>query len=308
VYGPVASRRLGFSLGVDIIPYKNCSFNCIYCQVGRTTHLSVTRRVYVPTNEVLTEIKEALSRSETIDYITFSGSGEPTLHSELGILIQGVQTTTSIPVAVLTNSSLIDRADVRRDLGYASVIAPTLCTAIDRKFKTIHRAHRDIRVSTIIEGLAAFRRSYTGVIWLEVMLIKGINDSDQDIQALKKAIDRIQPDKVHLNTVVRPPLEARVFPVTSDTLEHIKAMLGEKAEIVVPLQKVNAHPAHRNINRRILDIIQRRPSTIKDIATISGINHIELSKHMAKLLEQGKVKIHRHQDQTFYEITTKEKA
>ncbi|MBN2621666.1 radical SAM protein [candidate division WOR-3 bacterium] len=308
VYGPVASRRLGFSLGIDIIPYKNCSFNCIYCQVGKTTHLDITRRVYVPTADVLEEITHALSKNENIDYITFSGSGEPTLHSELGVMIEGVRAMTSIPIAVLTNSSIIDRADVQNDLRNTAVIAPTLCTTHDDTFRTIHRPHRAIRLSSIIEGLVQFRKSYAGKIWLEVMLIRGINDSDQEMQALKKAIDRIQPDKVHLNTVVRPPLEAHASPVSSDTLEHSRAMIGGKAEIVVPLKKTQAHMAHQNIDRRILDIIQRRPSTIKDIATISGINHIELSKHMARLLEQSKVKIRRHQDQAFYEIDTKEEA
>jgi len=308
IYGPVASRRLGLSLGVDIVPFKHCSFNCIYCQVGKTTHLDLTRQALVPIENVLKEITDNTSRNESIDYITFSGSGEPTLHSELGILIQRLRSKTSIPVAVLTNSSLIDRADVQRDLSHASVVAPTLCSTRDDTYMRIHRAHKSIKVSTIIEGLISFRKSYSGAIWLEIMMINGLNDTEEEIRSMKEVISRIQPDKVHLNTVVRPPLESSVSSVSPEMLERARNIIGDRAEIIVTQQKNPARLAHRNAVSRILDIIQRRPSTIEDIAAVSGIEPVELSGQLTRLIEQGKVRKHRHQDNVFYEIAPREEA
>lgn len=306
IYGPVPSRRLGFSLGVDIIPFKHCSFNCIYCQIGRTTYLTATRKVYTPTNDILEEIKKALEQKNTIDYITFSGSGEPTLHAELGALIHGVRRMTALPIAVLTNSSLMDKKDVQDDLACSSVIVPTLCTTHNNTFKKIHRANKTININRIVESLVSFSKNFGGEIWLEVMLIKNINDSEQEIKDLKKAIDHIKPNKVQINTVVRPPLESWAEPVPECTLKHVKKLFGEQAEIVVSVSTPTEQPAHRHIDRRILDVMQRRPVTIEDLSSITGINHIELAKNMARLLDHDKVKIKRHKGQTFYEIANKE--
>lgn len=308
IYGPVPSRRLRFSLGIDIIPFKHCSFDCIYCQLGRTTNLLVTRQIYTPTNDILKEIEDVLAKPGTIDYITFSGSGEPTLHSELGVLIQAVREMTSIPVAVLTNSSLIDRADVQKDLQHASVIVPTLCTTMDRTFTTIHRAASGITIATIIDGLTTFRSTYHGAIWLEVMLIKGVNDTDKEIHALKRTIDLIHPDKVHLNTVVRPPSEPWASPVPEETLERARTIIGNNAEIIAEMTEIGDQQAHRNIDNRILGVIERRPLTIEDISVITGLNNIELTKHMTRLLKQGTVDLHRQGNKTFYGIPAKEES
>jgi wyosine [tRNA(Phe)-imidazoG37] synthetase (radical SAM superfamily) len=257
-------------------------------------------------DSILAEISHALARGTAIDHITFSGSGEPTLHREIGLLIQELRTMTEIPIAVLTNSSLLDRKDVQDDITHASIVAPTLSTTREDTFRKIHRAHCDLRINTIIEGLVHFRTVYSGMIWLEVMLLQGFNDTDHEILELKKVIERIRPDKVHLNTVVRPPLESWAKPVSHHMLQRIQEMIGKPAEIIAETRAVKNGAAHRNIDRRILEVIQRRPLTNADLSAITGIHPAELTKHIARLLKQKKIQRIAHDGKTFYEISHEE--
>ena len=301
-YGPVPSRRLGFSLGIDIIPFKICSYDCVYCQLGKTKNKVLLRKEYTPADDVLADIKKALKNDVRIDFLTFSGSGEPTLHKNIGYLIREIKKLTTIPVAVLTNGSLLHLPEVRDDLVNADVVIPTLCTADEDVFRSIHRGHNTLDLSKIINGYIDFRRVFKGQIWLEVMIVRGVNDKPEQIKRLKREIERINPDKIHLNTVVRPPSESAAQAVSHDKLQELKDILGSKTEIVVDFSKTAKQIKNENTLEMILAIISRRPITADDLAKTMNLSSNEILKCIETLLQNGKVKISEHEGRKFYTI------
>ena len=288
------------SLGIDIVPYKVCTYDCVYCQLGKTRQKTLMRKEYTPALDILKEIKSMLDKKRNIDYITFSGSGEPTLHKDLGYLLREVKKITSIPVSVLTNGSLLHMPEVRQDLMHANVTVPTLCTADQAIFTSIHRGHVQLDINTIIDGYVKFREMYEGLLWLEVMLLKGINDEPEQIENLKRVIDRINPDRIHLNTVIRPPSEKRAQPVSMETMQHIKTVLGEKCEIIADFEPKgpDASPDHR------LEIIAamaaRRPVTLDDMAESTGLHRNQIIKYVQLLLDRGILEIREHDGKQYY--------
>ena len=303
IYGPVPSRRLGFSLGIDIIPFKTCSLNCIYCQLGATSQKTTQREECIHPSEVLREIKKALHSGQRIDYLTFSGSGEPTLNSAIGKIIRKIKKMTSIPVAVLTNSTLLTRKRVRKALMASDLVVPSLDAATQDVFLKINRPHSTLNIEEIIEGLIRFRQEFKGSFWLEIMLVKGVNDSPAHIKKLKEAIIKINPDKIQLNTVIRPPAEKFAQPLNLKELERIKQIFGQKCEIIAPFEKKEQPSASENIREAINSIIRRRPVTLFDIASSLGRHQNEVIKHLNALLEEGKVKSVAHRGQRYYELT-----
>lgn len=301
IYGPVPSRRLGFSLGIDIIPYKTCSLNCIYCQLGPTTQKTVQRKEFISWKKILSQIKSVLSSGQRIDYLTFSGSGEPTLNSALGKLIREIKKITSVPVAVLTNGSLLTRKSVRDTLKAADVVVPSLDAATQAVFTKVNRPHTSLRVEKIIEGLKKFRQEFKGSIWLEIMLVKGVNDSASHIKKLKNFIAKIKPEKVQLNTVVRPPSEELAHPLSLKELEKIKNLLGENCEIIAEFKKKKQIPRVENLEAAILSMIRRRPVTLSDISISLGKNKSEINKYLGFLLQEGKIKSIIHKNLKYYE-------
>ncbi|MFQ5721782.1 MAG: radical SAM protein [Candidatus Aminicenantales bacterium] len=301
IYGPVPSRRLGFSLGIDIIPFKACSFNCIYCQLGRTHHPTIQRKEYIPSSEIITQIENTLSSGQRIDYITFSGSGEPTLNSKIGMLIRKIKKMTEIPVAVLTNSSLLYLKSVRLSLEAADLVVPSLDAASQKIFSYVNRPYPSLRIEKIIESLKLFRHQFKGSIWLEVMLVKGVNDSEDHLKKLKKAIETINPDKVQLNTVIRPPAENFAAALSLKEMEKIKKAIGRPCEIIANFNKTEQKPPAENLEEAILAIIQRRPVTLSDISASLGKHQNEIIKYLNWLLEEGKVKVISHQGLKYYE-------
>lgn len=303
IYGPVPSRRLGFSLGIDIIPSKTCSLDCIYCQLGPTTQKTVQRKEYVSWRKILSQIKSVLSSGQRIDYLTFSGSGEPTLNLALGKLIREIKKITSIPVAVLTNSSLLSQKSVRKALMDADLVVPSLDASNQEVFTKINRPHPSLKAEQILEGLKKFRQEFKGSIWLEVMLVKGINDSPSHINTLKEVIKEINPEKVQLNTVLRPPSEKFARPLSLKELEKIKDALGENCEIIAEFKKKKQIPRAENLEAAILSMIRRRPVTLSDISTSLGKNRSEITKHLNLLLQEGKIKLVIHRNLKYYEPT-----
>lgn len=303
IYGPVPSRRLGFSLGIDIIPSKTCSFDCIYCQLGPTTQKTLKRKEYISWKKILTQIKDVLSSGQRVDYITFSGSGEPTLNTVIGKLIREIKKITSIPVAVLTNSSLLSRKNVRKALKEADVVVPSLDGVTQEVFTKINRPHPSLKVEQIIEGLKKFRQEFKGSIWLEIMLVKGVNDSPSHIRKLKEVIKEIKPEKVQLNTVVRPPSEEFAHPLSLKELEKTRNILGKNCEIIAEFEKKIQIPRAENLEEAILSMIQRRPVTLSDISTSLGKNKNEIKKCINLLLEKGKIKAVVHKHLKYYEPT-----
>lgn len=301
IYGPVPSRRLGFSLGIDIIPYKTCTLDCIYCQLGPTTKKTTQQKEYFASREILSQIKKALASGKHIDYITFSGSGEPTLNKALGNLIREIKKTTSIPVAVLTNGSLFSRKNVRKALLEADLVAPSLDAVIQEIFTRISRPHPSLNVKEIIEGLKEFRKEFKGSIWVEIMLVKGVNDSPSHLKKLKRIIEDIKPEKVQLNTVIRPPSEKSARPLSLKELEKIKKILGEKCEIIAEFAKKEQISPSDNLEETILSMIKRRPVTLSDISVSLGKHQNEILKYLNFLLEDGKIKLVIHKGLKYYE-------
>ncbi len=300
IYGPVPSRRLGFSLGVDILPYKTCSFDCIYCQLGRTGRKSGRRGHYFSSRDILRQIEKAIDKNRRIDHITFSGSGEPTLHTGIGNLIRKIKKMTDIPVVVLTNSSLLTRKPVRRALIAADIVVPSLDAATAASFRRVNRPLSSVRVEDIIGALTLFRREFKGRIWLEVMLVKGINDSPSDIKALKRAVARIRPDKVQLNTVVRPPAEKWAKPLSRRALDKIKKDLGGRAEVVVDFQRRPGFPAVPDIRRAILAMADRRPVTLEDITSSLARKKQEVRPHLETLLRWRRISRQKYGGTIYY--------
>jgi wyosine [tRNA(Phe)-imidazoG37] synthetase (radical SAM superfamily) len=304
VYGPVPSRRLGVSLGVDLIPKKICTYDCIYCQIGRTTRQTMERKEYCPPRSVLQDCREALREwGDRVDYVAISGSGEPTLNQAIGEVIAGIKELTPCPVAVITNSSLIYQAEVRQALLLADVVMPSLDAATTPAFQTINRPHPSLEIAQIIQGLADFRREYKGKIWLEVLLCRGVNDGREEIEALRKAIGAIQPDKVQLNTVVRPAMEDYAVALSSDTMEQIRASLGGKAEIIAEFAGHGQTIPGEHLEEEIIHLIQRRPVTPDDLARILGLHNLEITKILDKLTKEGRITYRVFNHQLYYETT-----
>jgi len=301
VYGPVPSRRLGFSLGVDILPYKTCSFDCVYCQLGKSGKKSVRRARHFSCPEILGQIRQALAGGRRIDHITFSGSGEPTLNTLLGPLIREIKKLTPVPVAVLTNASLLGLRSVRRSLRPADVVVPSLDAATASGFRKVNRPEPSVRVENVIAGLEKFRAEFRGEIWLEVMLVGGLNDSPEEIAALKQAINRIRPDRVQLNTVIRPPAESWARPLSRRALEKIRKDLGGAAEVVVDFRKKQRAVGPRNLKSEILAMVGRRPVTVRDMASSLGASAAEVRRQLGTLLRWRRVRPVSHKGVVYYE-------
>ena len=240
VYGPIPSRRLGQSLGVDPIPLKTCNWNCVYCQLGRTSSLVNERREWAPRQAIVDEVAAVLAAHApgTIDHVSFVGSGEPTLHIGLGWMIQRVQALSSVPVAVITNGALLCDATVRSELLAADVVMPTLSAGSEALYRRMHRPHPDLHLADMVEGLVEFRRAYQGKLWIEVMLLRDVNDDDAALQALAALLARAAPDQVHLTLPDRPPTEPWIEPPDADGLMRATAILGsilgDAAQVVPP--------------------------------------------------------------------------
>lgn len=289
IFGPVPSRRLGFSLGVDLIPFKTCTLNCIYCQLEKTTRKTVKRKEYIDSRKILAELGEVVSSSRKIDYITLSGSGEPTLSSKIGEIIWKIKEMTSIPVAVLTNGTLLTDKILREELVSADLVIPSLDAATQKTFSKINRPHSSLNIDTIIDGMVNFRKMYRGKIWLEIMLVRGVNDNDKELLALKEAIRKIEPDKIQLNTPVRPPQEKWVEVLSSEKLLEIKEFLGDKCEIIVEFKRKGNKAYLKNVENEILILISRRPVTCKDISSSLGLHINEVVKYVESMEKEKKI-------------------
>jgi len=278
VFGPVPSRRLGQSLGIDTIPLKTCNWNCVYCQLGRTKPLNNERKDYFPLGEMILEIKEALAsrNPEEIDWITFVGSGEPTLHAGIGWLIKEVKKLTEIPLAVITNGSLLFLQSVRTALVPADAVLPSLDAGTPEMYKKINRPHPDVPFDKFLNGLVAFRNEFKNQLWVEVMLVKGVNDTEKALTDIAKAMEEVQPNQVHLGTPTRPPAEKWVQPPNEEGIMRATAIIGQVAQVIHPQEeKVNLKDTG-NIVDYLVDIITRHPLSKKQLSR--SIEHLPQEK------------------------------
>ncbi|MEW6377885.1 MAG: radical SAM protein [Thermodesulfobacteriota bacterium] len=306
LYGPVPSRRLGRSLGVDLVPHKICTYDCIYCQIGKTTQKILVRKEYVPVKEVFDEIERFL-REETssVDHLSLSGSGEPTLHCEIRSIIEGIKKMSSIPVAVISNGSLLCEKEVREDLLQADVVLPSLDAVSQEVFMRINQPHQGFSIEKVIEGMVEFRKVYKGQIWLEILFCKGVNDTSWELQKMKEAIKRIQPDRIHLNTVARPPSEEWAISLNHEEMEEIKVFLGERASIISEFDRHPPAVSKRNMKEKILRILRRRPLSLSDLSKGMGIPMDELEGYIGFLVQEGRIQTRAFGGSTYYEIPRK---
>ncbi|MFH1136704.1 MAG: radical SAM protein [Pseudomonadota bacterium] len=301
VFGPVPSRRLGLSLGLDLAPRKTCTLDCLYCEVGRTTNKTVDRFNLGLADKLLGELKIALEEcGDRLDYVTLAGSGEPTLNAELGLILTRVKTLTEVPVAVLTNGTLLHRPDVRAELMSADLVIPSLDTARKETFARLNRPAAELDLDEIIKGLIKFRQEFPGRFWLEVLLTKGCNDSPEELEALREAIGRIKPELVQMNTVYRPPAFASAKPVSEEFLAAAARFLGPGADSVKTFSRGREETGRRDFQSEILAMLGRRPLTLEDAAGALGLTWRETRSILDELEKRGLIHGEEHDGQLFF--------
>lgn len=288
-FGPVPSRRLGFSLGVDAIPRKCCTFDCIYCQVGKTTDKRTTRRAFFDPQKIIDEVVGKVCDSQIIDFITFSGSGEPTLNQNLGAIIRGIKKRVSTPIAVITNGSLLIRPDVRQDLADADLVVPSLDAVTEDIFQHINRPFASLHVREMIEGLKAFRLEYRGLIWLEIMLIQDVNDDAQHLAILSETVPQLGVDKIQLNTVARPPCDTMIKGIAAHRLAEIQTLFGPKSEVICGFERPGATGSEKGWRETVLSIMKRRSLTVEDVIAVTGVNREQADRGIKELLDENRI-------------------
>jgi wyosine [tRNA(Phe)-imidazoG37] synthetase (radical SAM superfamily) len=299
LFGPVPSRRLGLSLGVDLVPPKTCTYDCLYCEVGRTTNLTLERWPYrVP--EIIRELEDYLEDPPgPLDYVTLAGSGEPTLNLSLREIITAVKNLTTTPVALLTNGSLFYLPEVRAAVAGADVILPSLDAGREETFQRLNRPHPGLSLELVVSGLKALRREFAGQIWLEILVLKGINDQKEELTALKGLLGELAPDKVQLNTAVRPVADKSARALTQKEMEAVADFLGAGAEVVAAAHRMS--PERLAVkDRDLIDMLARRPMTAGDLAQALGSPLAQVRQRLGRLAKSGLVRRDVHQDQDFY--------
>ncbi len=297
IFGPVPSRRLGRSLGIDLVPFKTCTYDCIYCQLGRTTDKTVEGKEYICVEKTLEELRN-ITGSVDADYITLSGSGEPTLNSGISKLIAGIKKISPIPIAILTNSSLLSEKRIRDEIKEADLVVPSLDAGDEKTFRKINRPHSSLKFETMVDGLIQFGREFSGRLWLEIMFVDGINSSLAEAKKLIPFIEEINPDRIQLNTPIRPPAEKSARQVPEEKLEEIRKILGPKAELIIRYERT--YKGMHSSGNEILSMLQRRPCSLHDLASVTGLHRNEIIKYITALKEKGLITEIQRENETYF--------
>lgn len=303
VYGPVPSRRLGLSLGVDLVPFKVCCYDCVYCQLGPTTRLTTERRTFIDPDRVVRQVEQALSRGPLPQVITLAGSGEPTLHQDLDQLVQGLRRITDLPLALLTNGALLSDDRVKRVALDFDLVAPSLDAADPETFSLINRPADDVRFEQVIEGLSDFCRRFQGSCRLEIMLVRGINDSERSVEDLARLVGPLDVETVDLNTVVRPPAFEGVSGLSEEAMSRARSKLGPRARIIVPFDADRASTgsnAAEGLRQRILDLVARRPCTTADLCLALGVEEQRVRTACRAAVAGGLLRRYRQEGASYY--------
>jgi len=305
LFGPVNSRRLGRSLGVDLVPAKVCSLDCVYCESGRTTRLTTVRGEYVPTAAVMAELDDCLAAAPVLDYITFSGAGEPTLHSGLGTIIGHLKKNyPQYEIALITNGTLLGEPALRREVSACDLIVPSLDAASDAVMAMVNRPCRGLTAGSLITALAALRAEYRGRLWLEIFIVPGVNDSAAELAALAAAARRIGPDRVQLNTLDRPAPGPGVRAATAAGLATIAGQFPPPVDIVARVRA--AAPADNmteDLAAALIALVRRRPATAEDIAAGLGADRGQVDRLLVRLTSERRLNAERQSGLTFYRPT-----
>ncbi len=306
IYGPVPSRRLGRSLGIDPIPSKTCDYQCIYCQLGKTTNFTSERKNFYPLEEIYEEIEQSINKNKgEFDYITFVGSGEPTLCKSLGKLILKAKEISKKPICVITNGSLLYQDDVKDDLIFSDVILPTLDAGDEKLFIKINRPHPSIKYEKIIQGYIDFRKEFSGKFWIEIMVMKGINDSKEELMKIKEKIDLIKPDRIDINVPIRPPTESWVKIPDQNIIPILNDVFGEYNNINFPEQGTFS-VFGSNFEKELKTLLERHPMRLEQITeTFSSktVNEQDLLDQLNTLASQNKIKKVIYNNQTFWKLS-----
>jgi len=288
IFGPVASRRLGRSLGIDLVSPSTCSYDCVYCECGRTIDLQVERKEYGNPDRVIADLDRILASHPALDFVTFAGSGEPTLSLSLGRVIRHLKEHSSYPVAVLSNGSLLWQKAVREELAPVDLLIPTLTTAREETFRRIHRPHPSLQLSTILEGMVTFREECSVEMWLEVFLIPGINTTSQELYEMQSWIARIRPHRIQLNTRHRPPAESWVRPASMNALRQAKAIFEETGTPVDIIGELTPSP-HVGPREKIHAALMGRACTVEEIIESTYLQEEDVRRYLAILEEERRV-------------------
>jgi len=294
VFGPVPSRRLGQSLGIDPVPLKTCNWNCVYCQLGRSRPLVNERLDYFPPEDILAEVDKTLTAHKPgeIDWVTFVGSGETTLHASIGWLIREVKALTPLPVAVITNGALLYLPEIRTDLSAADAVLPSLDAGNPQLYREINRPHPEVTFQRLLEGLIAFREGYQGKLWVEVMLVRELNDTEPALREIAAALQRIQPDEVHIVQPTRPPVETWVQPPDDEGLLRARAILGDIANIVHPASGSFDLSGNESLVDAVVGIITRHPMREDElIYTLAHWTPGAISDALEALADSGQAQV-----------------
>ena len=305
IFGPVPSRRLGMSLGIDLVPHKVCTLNCVYCECGKTTNLTTERKEYVPYSELIKELDHYFKNNPDPDYFTFSGSGEPTLNSRIEDVLKYLKTKKpQIPVAVLTNGTLFYNKKVRDDISLADIVLPSLDAASHFTFIKIDRPNHDLNIESYIQGLIDFRKEFQGKIWLEVLILPEFNDSIKELKLLKEAFLKINPDKIQINTLDRPGTVEELRPASISELRCILKFWNlDNVEIIASVPERKDIKSYRqDTESAILETITRRPCVVDDLAKILGTHASEINKYLGVLENESKIETIRLERGVFYRI------
>jgi wyosine [tRNA(Phe)-imidazoG37] synthetase (radical SAM superfamily) len=288
IFGPVPSRRLGSSLGVDLMPHKTCSLDCVYCECGRTTHLTVTPGDYVPLALVREELSAFLAAAPHLDYITFSGSGEPTLHSGIGEIAEFIKTNyPQYKLALLTNGTLLGQKEVRRRLLAMDLVIVSVDAASPEVFRRVNRPHSGLSIGAFEAGLVSFRDEFTNNLWAEVFLVPGCNTAPEELARIRGMLAKFRPDKVQINTLDRPGAESWVAPLTAEELKSAASFL-QASELLSSVRSEQCPGEADDMADRVLAAVRRRPLTIEDISEMMGADVAKVVDKLEKM-EQKKI-------------------
>lgn len=303
LFGPVPSRRLGMSLGVDLVPKKVCSLDCVYCEAGKTTKLTTEKLEYIPVDKIKDELNSYFKDNPEPDYITFSGYGEPTLNSGIGEVLNHIKLVApNIPVALITNGTLFFDLEVAKAIAHVDLILPSLDAVSQEVFEKINRPANNLTAERYIQGLIDFTSTFKGKVWLEVFVLPGYNDSEEELLKIKEVILKIAPDSVQLNTLDRPGTEEDIRGASRQELQRVIDLWGmDNVQIIAASpQRKNIKSYRTDTENTIMETISRRPCTPDDLATILGMHINEINKYLDVLDADGKVEISKQARGYFY--------
>ena len=299
MFGPVPSRRFGRSLGVDLTPYKTCSLDCVFCQLGRTTNRTVIREEYVSTEAVIGELDGWMKSDDKADYITLSGSGEPTLHSRFGEVLESIRANSSIPAVLLTNGTLLHLPEVRDAASLANIVKVSLSAWDQTSYRRINRPHKQLKFSQLVEGQRAFRKQFQGELWLEVFMVWGMNSTSSDVRRIAALADEIDPDRIHLNTAARPPAEEFAEALSTERMSSLCHLFHPKAEVIAEFSAEKDFSLKAN-KETVLSMLERRPCTMDQIAKGFGMHINEVSKYIGNLMRSGQIRKEQKNSTVYY--------